>query len=130
LLVSLFANLLAALAIFPLLTFLFIYAITKYITKDKKTSMGWAINISTVLILISVHMTILYLWKFSLFWLILLIVLVIVAGLTFLQFSMYSEMKYGKLMRGVTRLTFVLFLPIHLLLIFWVVLRSAIGAAT
>ncbi|WP_025028056.1 DUF3397 family protein [Caldalkalibacillus mannanilyticus] len=128
-LVSLFANLFALFTIFPILSAIIIYALVFLVTKDKKNALEWSINITTVLLLISVNMSIQLLWDLSLFWLILLIILLIIGGLTFLQFSVYNQLHYARLARGVIRLTFVLFLPIYLVLMLWVVLESAIKAA-
>lgn len=127
--VSLFASLLASLAIFPLLSAAFIYGIAFFMTKNKVRAMNWMVNSTTILLIISVHMTIEQLWNYSLLWLFLLIIFLILACLTFLQFSVYKEIHYHRLARGVMRLSFIFFLPLHLLLLLWVVISSAIRAA-
>ena len=128
-LVSFIANTLATLSIFPILSFVLIYFGIFLYYKDKKLALYWSINITTFLILISVYMTVQLLWSISILWLILLLVFIIIGGLGTMQYRLRGDLQFDKLLNGTIRLMFLLFFPIHLLLLIWVVIGKAIEAA-
>jgi hypothetical protein len=125
LLLSILANTVAALSVFPLISFALLYFGLRYWTKNKQLAIHWSINVTTILILISVPLTLQQLWGVSLLWLIILIVTAIIIGLTYLQYVVHDQIIYDRLIKGIVRLTFLLFLPIHVSLYVWVVVRSA-----
>lgn len=126
---SILANIVASLAILPLISFGIIFVLVYVLTKNKEKAVNWSINMVTVLFLISVPLTLQYLWGISLVWLIFLMLLIIAGGLTYLQFLIHGQMNYPKLIKGIVRLTFLLFLPIHVILYLWVVIEAMIQSA-
>lgn len=126
---SILANIVASLAILPLISFGIIFVLVYVLTKNKEKAMNWSINMVTILFLISVPLTLQYLWGISLVWLIILMFLMIAGGLTYLQFLIHGQMNYPKLIKGIVRLTFLLFLPIHVILYLWVVIEAMIQSA-
>jgi hypothetical protein len=128
LLLSILANTVATLAIFPLISFVFLYFGISFWTRNKQLALQWSINITTVLILISVPLTLQQLWGVSLLWLIILVIAVIVVGLAYLQYAVHDQFIYDRLFKGIVRLTFLFFLPIHIILYLWVVVRSVLLA--
>lgn len=126
---SILANIVASLAILPLISFGIIFVLVYVLTKNKEKAVNWSINMVTILFLISVPLTLQYLWGISLVWLIFLMLLIIAGGLTYLQFLIHGQMNYPKLIKGIVRLTFLLFLPIHVILYLWVVIKAMIQSA-
>lgn len=126
---SILANIVASLAILPLISFGIIFVLVYALTKNKEKAVNWSINMVTILFLISVPLTLQYLWGISLVWLIFLMFLIIAGGLTYLQFLIHGQMNYPKLIKGIVRLTFLLFLPIHVILYLWVVIEAMIQSA-
>lgn len=126
---SILANIVASLAILPLISFGIIFVLVYVLTKNKEKAVNWSINMVTILFLISVPLTLQYLWGISLVWLIILMFLMIAGGLTYLQFLIHGQMNYPKLIKGIVRLTFLLFLPIHVILYLWVVIKAMIQSA-
>lgn len=126
---SILANIVASLAILPLISFGIIFVLVYVLTKNKEKAVNWSINMVTILFLISVPLTLQYLWGISLVWLIILMFLMIAGGLTYLQFLIHGQMNYPKLIKGIVRLTFLLFLPIHVILYLWVVIEAMIQSA-
>lgn len=126
---SILANIVASLAILPLISFGIIFVLVYVLTKNKEKAVNWSINMVTILFLISVPLTLQYLWGISLVWLIFLMLLMIAGGLTYLQFLIHGQMNYPKLIKGIVRLTFLLFLPIHVILYLWVVIKAMIQSA-
>jgi hypothetical protein len=126
---SILANIVATLAVLPLLSFALIYAAVYFLTKSKEEALQWAITITTILFLISIPLTLQHIWGVSLIWLIILIVLCIIGGLAYLQYLIHGKINYSRLMKGIVRLTFLLFLPIHVILYLWVVIEAMIQSA-
>jgi hypothetical protein len=126
--VSFFAKVLAALALFPLLSFLLISGSIYFKTKDKKEAIQKAIPFTTFLLLISVQTTITQIWDVHLWWLLFIFISIIGIGLLCLQYTIRGEINYQRLWQGTVRLTFLFFLPIHILLFIWVFIQSAIKA--
>lgn len=126
---SILANIVASLAILPLISFGIIFVLVYVLTKNKEKAVNWSINMVTILFLISVPLTLQYIWGISLVWLIFLMLLIIAGGLTYLQFLIHGQMNYPKLIKGIVRLTFLLFLPIHVILYLWVVIEAMIQSA-
>lgn len=127
-LVNIFAPLIASLTLFPLLSFVLIYIVVLFSFKSKDKALQWAINVTTFLILVSITMTIKQLWNVSLLWLFIVLILLIGAGLTYLQYSLHGQVLYPKLLKGIIRLTFLIFVPVHIFLYIWVVIRSVFVA--
>ncbi|GAA0364539.1 DUF3397 family protein [Bacillus horti] len=124
-LVNIFAQLVATLALFPLLSFILVYILLFLSTRSKEKALQWAISISTILIIISISITIKQLWGVSLQWLLFVIILLIGSALTYLQFTLHGQINYYKLTKGIIRLSFLLFVPVHIFLYIWVVIRAA-----
>lgn len=127
-LVNIIAPLIASLTLFPLLTFILVYVVFVLTLKSKEKALQWAISITTVLTIISISITIKQLWNVSLLWLLLVIILLIGSGLTYVQYTLHGQINYMRLAKGIVRLAFLFFVPIHILLYIWVVIRSVFVA--
>lgn len=127
---NMIAYIIATLSLFPLLSFALFYVLIYVLTKNKSSAFHWAINISTLPILISVSVSVRQLWEVNIGWILILILLLLVAGLTYLQFYVRGQIDLMRLTRGVIRLSFMIFLPIHVVLYIWMVIRAMITASS
>jgi hypothetical protein len=128
--ISIIAHLTATLSLFPLLSFVLIYTFTFFMTKSKSSALQWAINMTTLLILISIAVTVQQLWEVNIAWVLMVIIIFLFTALAYLQFMVRGQIDLTRLLRGIIRLSFILFLPIHLVLYIWVVIHAMISASS
>lgn len=121
---TLLGHLTAVFTILPIVSFLCIYVCLLYWKKDKTLALHWSIHITAILLLISIKVTVQQLWGVSIFWILASVLFIILIGLTLLQYNIRREIHYGRLITGALRLSFLLFLPIHVILYGWVVLTA------
>ncbi|WP_026674385.1 DUF3397 domain-containing protein [Alkalihalobacterium bogoriense] len=114
--VNALAGVIATFVTIPLLGWYFIYIISVKLTKDKRKSIKWASDYSTFLFIVAVYFIMLYTWNQSFIWLILIIILVTAIFFTILHWKTTSDINVGKLMKGIWRFNFLLFLFLYIVL--------------
>lgn len=100
----------------PFLGYFLSFILVKQLTKNHRRAVSIAIDITTLILIISVHFLIKGIWGQSLLWLIILIILMI--GLVFVIFyrSVRDEIEYSRVFKGFWRLNFLFFTTIYIIL--------------
>lgn len=122
--ISFFAHLIASFITLPILAIMFFFILFYLIFQDKKVAIQWTMVGSTFFIMLSISKTIEQLWSISFTWLLIALVLCVALGLTYLQYRLRGEIFYDRLFKGTFTISFLLFLPIHVLLYLWVIISS------
>lgn len=112
------ANVFAAFATLPFITFFVIYFVAYIRTKSKKESVRWAVHITMLLLLFTVSQMFKAITGSAAgFWW-MIIVLVIIAGLVlFLQWKIRQQIQLGRVVRSVWYAGFLLFSLAYFILI-------------
>ncbi|GIN37633.1 MULTISPECIES: DUF3397 domain-containing protein [Heyndrickxia] len=100
----------------PFLGYFLSFILVKQLTRNHRRAVSIAIDITTLILIISVHFLIKGIWGQSLLWLIMLIILMI--GLVFVVFyrSVRDEIEYSRVFKGFWRLNFLFFTTIYIIL--------------
>ncbi|PLR80981.1 MULTISPECIES: DUF3397 domain-containing protein [Bacillus] len=114
---SVFSFLIATFVTAPLLGYILIFVIAKQLTKNHRSSVQLAIDISTILLIISVHFLIVTIWDKSFLWIILLGMISIAIGFVLLHWKIKHEINLASLFKGFWRFNFLLFFSAYILLI-------------
>lgn len=101
---------------FPIICYLLIFILCKQITKKHRLSVSFALDISTLFFIISVHFLIVSIWGESLLSYILLVILFIGVFMVILHWKVKQEIVYRKVFRGFWRINFLLFFCAYLFL--------------
>jgi hypothetical protein len=107
---------LATFVTLPILAFYLIYIVCVKTTRNKKRSFKLAVDLSTILFIISVHFIVYEIWEVSLFGFILLLILIIAIIFTIIHWKIAEDIQLSKLLRGIWRFNFLLFFLIYFLL--------------
>jgi hypothetical protein len=100
----------------PFLGFAIVFFITKLVTKNTRKSVHKALDYTTILFIISVHFLIVTIWEKSLFWIIILIMILIAMLFVFVHWKVKEEIILKKVMKGFWRFNFLLFLLAYITL--------------
>jgi hypothetical protein len=100
----------------PFLGFAIVFFITKLVTKNTRKSVHKALDYTTILFIISVHFLIVTIWGKSLFWIIILIMILIAMLFVFVHWNVKEEIILKKVMKGFWRFNFLLFLLAYITL--------------
>ncbi|PLR84109.1 DUF3397 domain-containing protein [Bacillus canaveralius] len=114
---SVFSFLIATFVTAPLLGYILVFVIAKQLTKNHRSSVQLAIDISTILLIISVHFLIVTIWDKSFLWIILLGMISIAIGFALLHWKIKHEINLASLFKGFWRFNFLLFFSAYILLI-------------
>ncbi|PLR77494.1 DUF3397 domain-containing protein [Bacillus sp. V3-13] len=114
---SVFSFLIATFVTVPLLGYILIFVIAKQLTKNHRSSVQLALDISTFLLIISVHFLIVTIWDKSFLWIILLGMIGIAIVFAFLHWKIKHEINLASLFKGFWRFNFLLFFSAYILLI-------------
>jgi hypothetical protein len=106
---TLFASILSVFFTFPFLGFMLVFFVIKFVTKDPRKSVHMALDYTTILFIISVHFLIVTIWGKSLFWLIVLIMIIIAMVFVFVHWKVKEEIILKKVIKGFWRFNFILF---------------------
>ncbi|WP_202076945.1 DUF3397 family protein [Caldalkalibacillus salinus] len=129
-LVSIIAHLTAGLSLFPLLSFILLFFVLYVFTRDKRLAVHWSINVTCLLLVVSIYLTVKQLWGISIHWLLGTIIFLIISVLTYLQYAIRGDIYLDRLAKGAIRLTFLLSVPVHVVLYIWVVIRAVLSSTT
>lgn len=93
----------------PILAWYLVYIVTAKWTKRKGKALRLAADVSTVLFIAAVHFLIIAIWGKSLFWILLVIILISAIGCTILHYKKRKDVQFFRLLRGIWRFNFILF---------------------
>ncbi|NHC39624.1 DUF3397 domain-containing protein [Bacillus sp. MM2020_1] len=110
----------------PFLGFLLVFIITKLVTNNNRKSVHRALDYTTILFVISVHFLIQTIWGKSLFWLIILIMILIAMIFVFVHWKVKEEIVLRRVLKGFWRFNFILFLLAYITLTLFGLLHRAI----
>ena len=114
---SVFSAVIATLITVPLLGYLLIFVISKQVTKKHKRSVHIALDVSTILFIISVHYLIVTIWNQSFLWVIIVSMLVIAMIFVLIHWRVKQEINIPLVFRGYWRFNFLLFFTAYVVLI-------------
>lgn len=114
--VSFFSSIIAAFVTIPLLGYLIVFILCKQITKKHKKSVRIALDVSTLLFIISVHYLILAIWEQSFLWVIFLFLLVLAIIFVLLHWKVKHEINIPLVFKGFWRFNFLLFFTAYIVL--------------
>ena len=102
------SSIIATFVTIPLLGYIIVFVISKLLTKNHRKSVKIAIDITTLLFVISDYYFIKAIWGISLFWLILLIMVIIAIVFVFTHWKINHEIHFIKVFKGFWRFNFLL----------------------
>lgn len=114
----------------PFLFYILLFTIIKQITKNHRLALNSAINATTFVLIISVHLIILTIWDRSLLALIILVMLVLAIMFTFYHWKTKEEIHYRKVFIGFWRFNFLVFSLLYISLILFGIISRAKEALT
>lgn len=123
-----FSSITAIFMIAPILFFIIVFSIVKLITKKQRTARNAAINMTTFVLILSVHFLVMAIWGKSMIWLILVVLLFVAIIFSFMFWKIKEEMIYNKMLIGYIRLNFLLFSGIYFLLFCYGIISRGISA--
>lgn len=114
--VSFFSSIIATIVTIPLLGYLLVFIICKQITKQHKKSVRMALDVSTLLFIISVHYLILAIWEQSFLWVICLSLLFLAIIFVLLHWKIKHEINLPLVFKGFWRFNFLVFFTAYIVL--------------
>jgi hypothetical protein len=114
---SFFATVFATLVTVPIIGYFVVFVIAKQITKKHRKAVHLALDITTILFILSVHYLIVTIWDFSLLWLIFILMIAMAILSLLLQYKLNEEVDLKKVFRGFWRFNFLLFFSAYIILI-------------
>ncbi|WP_075981028.1 DUF3397 domain-containing protein [Bacillus massilinigeriensis] len=112
------------LIIIPLIGYLLVFIISKLMTRQHKKSVHIALDISTFLLIISVHYLILTIWNKSYFWIVILFMLFEAIAFVIVYWKVKKEINFAHVLKGYWRFNFLVFFSIYFVLMLFGVIKS------
>ncbi|WP_026700133.1 DUF3397 domain-containing protein [Salibacterium aidingense] len=106
----------AALLTLPLLAWYLVYIMVAKVTKNKGKAIRTAADTTTILFITAVHLLVMEIWGESYFWLLLLIILTTAVFFTIIHYRSGQDVEFMRLIKGIWRFTFFLFLAGYIIL--------------
>ncbi|MCQ6273991.1 DUF3397 domain-containing protein [Bacillus sp. V3B] len=123
-----FSSIIATFVTIPLLGYIIVFVISKLVTKKHRISVQIAIDVTTLLLVISVHYFIMTIWDRSLLWVILLIMIIIAIVFVLVHWKLKHEIQFKKIFKGFWRFNFLLFSFVYIiLLVYGLILRVSLS---
>jgi Protein of unknown function (DUF3397) len=123
---TIFSNILALLFIMPFAGFLAVFFICRFVTKNARRSVHYALDFSTVLFIFSVHFLLKTIWEKSFFWLIILVLIVTAMVFVIVHWKVKEEINLKKVMKGFWRFNFLLFSLVYIVLTLYGLIHRAL----
>ncbi|MBD7936825.1 MULTISPECIES: DUF3397 domain-containing protein [Cytobacillus] len=111
------SSMIATFITIPFLGYLLVFIICKQVTKKHKKSVHLALDITTLLLILSVHFMIASIWNRSYIWLIFLFLITTAILYLLYYWRVKQEIDYSKLFKGYWRINFLFFLTAYGVLI-------------
>ncbi|CAH2713365.1 hypothetical protein BACCIP111895_00500 [Neobacillus rhizosphaerae] len=106
---TIFSSVLTVFFTLPFTGSILVYFFIKLMTKNTRKSIHKALDYTTILYIISVHFLIVTIWGKSLFWLIILIMILIAMMFVLVHWKVKEEIDLKKVMKGFWRFNFIVF---------------------
>ncbi|MGG4169681.1 DUF3397 domain-containing protein [Rossellomorea vietnamensis] len=113
---SIFSTIIAIFVMIPFLGYFISFILAKEILKSHRRAVHIAIDITTFLLIVSVHFIVLAIWKTSYLWLIFIVVCSIGGLFAIMYWKAKGEIDYPKVLRGFWRVNFLLFFTAYITL--------------
>lgn len=113
---SIFSSIIATFVTIPLLGYLIVFIISKQVTKQHRRSVRIALDISTLLFVISVHFLTIAIWERSYLWVIILAMIVVAIVFVVIHWKVKQEINFPLVFRGYWRFNFLLFFTAYIVL--------------
>ncbi|MGV3466819.1 MAG: DUF3397 domain-containing protein [Heyndrickxia sp.] len=116
------------LILIPFVAYLLVFFAVKLITDNHKKAVSYAIDITTIFLILSVNELTLVIWSHSFLWVIILLLLLIAIGFVFLFRYIRNEIIYSKVFKGFWRFNFLLFFAAYIILMVYGLTRSVLDS--
>lgn len=111
---------------FPFLLWLFLFFLLRCFIKDTKRAFHWSVDITTVFAVLSVEAVMSVIWHRHFSWW-LLFAFCMIAGLyTYTEWKRRENVAPRKLLKGVWRITFIIFMTADFIFITYGLVRSVL----
>ncbi|QOY34366.1 DUF3397 domain-containing protein [Anaerobacillus isosaccharinicus] len=100
----------------PIFAFYLVYIVTVKATKNKKKSIKLAVDISASFFIIAVYFIAYEIWSQSLFWVMIISLIVVAMIFTVVHWKISEDIHLGKLLKGIWRFNFLLYVFAYILL--------------
>ncbi|MRG85503.1 DUF3397 family protein [Salinibacillus xinjiangensis] len=99
----------------PLIAFICIYVLTRYVSKDYKKAVRLAADVTTIFLIISVSVGLEVTLSFSVWWMIFLLLILFMALFIILQWKFQEEVVFRQAFKRFWRFSFLLFTLLYIL---------------
>lgn len=110
----------------PLLGFIIIFFLYKMITKNSRKSFHLALDLSTILFILSVHFLTMTIWGESFFGLIVIFLILIAMAFVVVHWKVKGEIVLNKVFKGFWRFNFLIFFFAYITLTVYGLLHRAV----
>ncbi|MFZ3588027.1 DUF3397 domain-containing protein [Bacillus sp. DJP31] len=110
---SFFSGVIATIITVPLLGFLLLFTVFRFILEKKRKAFQLSVDLTTILLMYSVYYLGQVIFNISFLSYILIFVLIIAIIFLFLQWKVNEEVHFLKVLKGVWRCNFLFFLVFH-----------------
>ncbi|MDR6998009.1 DUF3397 domain-containing protein [Neobacillus niacini] len=124
--ITIFSTILSVLFVLPPLGFVAAYIFFRMITKNNRKCVQRALDYTTIFFIIAVHFLIITIWGKSLFWLIIVVMILIAMVFAVVHWKIKGEILFGKVLKGFWRFNFILFFLTYLALTFYGLIHRAL----
>lgn len=121
---STFAAFIATVVTIPALGWYLIYISTVKLTRQKRKAIKWASDCSAVLFMAAVYFIMEQLWEPTSVWLVLALFFSVAITFTIIYWNVMEDFYATKLLKGIWRLNFLIFVSIYILLSGYGLIRS------
>lgn len=111
----------------PIIGYLIVFICTKQLTKNHRKAVTFALNCSTLFVIISVHFMIQAIWDISLLWGICLLMLIVAMVVVIIHHRHKEEIHIPKVLKGIWRLNGLIFIVIYCVLVITGITINVIG---
>lgn len=113
------SSIIATFVTIPLLGYIIVFMVVKLTTKKHRKSVHIAIDITTFLLIISVHYMILAIWHISLLWVIFLLMIIMAIIIVMVHWKVKQEIHFTKVIKSFWRINFLLFGLFYIILLLY-----------
>lgn len=110
----------------PLLGFIIIFFLYKMITKNSRKSFHLALDLSTILFILSVHFLTMTIWGESFFGMIVIFLILIAMAFVVVHWKVKGEIVLNKVFKGFWRFNFLIFFFAYITLTVYGLLHRAV----
>ncbi|WHY58131.1 DUF3397 domain-containing protein [Peribacillus simplex] len=118
------SNLAAIFITLPFVGYLLFFISAKQFTGNHRRSVQFAMDMSTLLFILSVHYLIITIWDKQILWVIMLIMIINAFVVVLVHYKVKEEIIFHKVLKGFWRVNFAFFFAAYLLLFFFGIITS------